>query len=93
MPTLIVEDVPAEVYQRLQERAAAERRSLPEEVLHLLKLLLRSDVTPTPRLPDFIPGDEIAAPGDLPRSSQPVPVSAYPGRPRLPDPLPGEASE
>jgi hypothetical protein len=37
MPTLIVENVPRELYDRLQQRAAAQQRSLPEEVLHLLE--------------------------------------------------------
>jgi plasmid stability protein len=74
MPTLIVENVPVEVYDRLQKRAAARRRTLPEEMLSLLEQLLREDDGPTPRLPDFIPGEEVSAPYDLPRSSQPVPV-------------------
>ena len=48
----------AEVYERLKERAAADRRTLPEETLHLLKQALRADGTPAPRLPDVIPGEE-----------------------------------
>jgi plasmid stability protein len=88
MPTVIVENVPSEVYERLQKRAAADRRSLPEEVLHLVREALRVEVAPAPRLPDFIPGEEISAPCDLPRSSQPVAVATYRGQPRLPDPLP-----
>jgi hypothetical protein len=87
MPTVIVENVPPEVYERLQQRAAAGRRSLPDEMLHLVREALR-DTTPPPRLPDFVPGEEISAPCDLPRSSQPAPVTTYPGQPRLPDPLP-----
>jgi plasmid stability protein len=86
MPTVIVENVPPEVYERLQQRAAAERRSLPEEVLHLVREALR-EAAPAPRLPDFVPGEEISAPCDLPRSSQAVAVTTYPGQPRLPDPL------
>jgi plasmid stability protein len=87
MPTVIVENVPPEVYERLQERAAADRRSLPEEILHLVRQALRVEVVPAPRLPDFIPGEEVAPPWDLPRSSQPVAVTTYRGQPRLPDPL------
>ena len=59
MPTLIVENVPADVYERLQKRAAAERRSLPEETLHLLTQLLREDTHPALRLPDLIPVEEV----------------------------------
>jgi plasmid stability protein len=70
MPTLIVENVPAEVYERLRRRAATEQRTLPEEMLHLLERVLMEDQIPAPRLPDFIPGEEVCAPYDLPRSSQ-----------------------
>jgi plasmid stability protein len=86
MPTVIVENMPPEVYERLQQRAAADRRSLPDEVLHLVKEALQQ-TTPAPRLPDFVPGEEISAPCDLPRSSQPVAVTSYQGDPRLPDPI------
>ncbi len=88
MPTLIVENVPPEVYERLQRRAAVERRTLPQETLHLLQQALREDDNPPPRIPDLIAGEEISAPCDLPRSSQPLHVVAYGGGPRLPDPLP-----
>jgi len=93
MPTLIVENVPADVYERLQKRAAAERRSLPEETLHLLTQLLREDIHPAPRLLDLTPVEEVSAPCDLPRSSQPVATTPYPGQPRLPDPVTGELPE
>jgi hypothetical protein len=86
MPTVIVENVPPEVYERLQQRATADRRSLAEEMLHLVKEALR-ETAPAPRLPDFVPGEEISAPCDLPRSSQPVGVTTYCGQPRSPDPL------
>jgi plasmid stability protein len=88
MPTVIMENVPADVYERLQRRAAAQRRSLPEELLHLLQAALTLEASPAPRLPDFIPSEEIAAPCDLPRSSQPVPIAAHEGLPRLPDSAP-----
>lgn len=87
MPTVIVENVPPEVYERLQQRATAARRSLPEEMLHLVREALRKNA-PAPRLPDLVPIEEISAPFDLPRSSQPVAVTIYHGRPRLPDPIP-----
>ncbi|HEV3145151.1 MAG TPA: hypothetical protein VGZ47_14775 [Gemmataceae bacterium] len=85
MPKLIVEDVPADVYERLKQRAEAEQRSVPEETVRLLDQALRA--SPSPRLPDLIPSEEIPAPCDLPRSSQPKQVTAYKGAPRLPDPL------
>jgi plasmid stability protein len=86
MPTLIVDNVPPELYDHLRRRAEQERRSLPEEMLHILEQALRPERTPTPRLPDFIATEEIAAPYDLPRSSRPVPVTARAGSPRWPDP-------
>jgi hypothetical protein len=88
MPTVIVGNVPPEVYERLQQRAVADRRSLPEVVLHLVREALRVEAAPAPRLPDFIPAEEVSAPCDLPRSSQPVTVTTYRGQPRVPGPLP-----
>jgi plasmid stability protein len=93
MPTLIVDNVPVDVYDRLKKRAAAESRSLPEETLHLLTQLLREEIYPAPRLPNLIPVEEVSAPCDLPRSSQPVATMPYPGQPRLPDPVAGERPE
>lgn len=85
MPTLIVENVPAEIYERLQKRAAGRQRSLPEETLHLLQQALREDDRPAPRQPEFLGNEEISAPCDLPRSSSAMPVAAHEGQPRLPD--------
>ena len=93
MPTLIVENVPVETYERLQMRAAAQQRSVPEEALHLLNEGVRTARKPTPRLPDFILGEEVSAPCDLPRTSQPVPMRAAWGQPRLPDALDEEVPE
>jgi plasmid stability protein len=93
MPTLIVDNVPPDLYEHLRRRAAAGRRSLPEETLHLLEQALREDRTPTPRVPDLLTSDEIPAPFDLPRSSRPVAVPARPGRPRLPDLPTGDAPQ
>lgn len=36
MPTLIVENVPGEVYERLRKQAQEKNRSLSEEVVQLL---------------------------------------------------------
>jgi plasmid stability protein len=85
MPTLIVEDVPTDVYELLQQRAAACQRTLPDETVRVLRQALRDDLPPTPRLPELIPNEEISAPCDLPRSSRPVTVLACNGQPRLPD--------
>ena len=93
MPTLIVENVPDETYERLQERATAEQRSVPEEALHLLNQLVRKAPVPAPRLPDFIPGDEMSAPCDLPRASQPLTMPAAWGQPRMPDLVDEETPE
>ncbi len=43
MPVLHVEDVPLDLYDRIQERAAAENRPLPAEVVHLLRQALASE--------------------------------------------------
>ena len=40
MPTLYVRDVPRELYTRLKERAARERRSISQEALSLLEWAL-----------------------------------------------------
>ena len=93
MPTLVVENVPVEIYERLQKRAAGQQRSLPEETLHLLQQALREIDSPPPRRPEFLGGEEVAAPCDLPRSSSPVIVTPHSGQPRLPDVLSGGEAE
>jgi plasmid stability protein len=93
MPTLVVENVPADVYESLRKRAAAGRRSLPEEMLDLLGQIVRADAKPSARLPDLHANEEFSAPYDLPRSSSPVQISAHRGQIRLLDPLPEEAAE
>ena len=87
MPTVIVPDVPDEVYERLRQRADRKQLTLGAEVLVLVTQALRRERQPAPRLPDFVPGEEISAPFDLPRPSNPTYVAAYPGEPRFPDPV------
>ena len=87
MPTLIVEDVPPDVYELLQRRAATRQRSVSDEAVRLLREVLQEDSHSPPRLPDLVPGEEIPAPCDLPRSGPVRTVPAYPGKPRLPDSL------
>lgn len=40
MPTLYVRDVPEDLYARLKERAAQERRSISQEAINLLEWAL-----------------------------------------------------
>ena len=80
MPTIVLENVPAEVYERLERRAASRQRPLAEEAVLLLREALGKDSASRPL--EWIPGEEIPAPYDLPRSSVPEFVTAYPGRPR-----------
>ena len=93
MPTLIVENVPADVYECLRRRAAVSQRSMPEEMLNLLGQVLHDDLSPEPRLPELVPNEEYSALCDLPRSSQPVSIPAHCGQPRLPDQLPSGLGE
>ncbi|MGH7172321.1 MAG: FitA-like ribbon-helix-helix domain-containing protein [Gemmataceae bacterium] len=100
MPTLIVEDLPGEIYERLQRRAKAENRTLEAEVVRVLEKGLngpesQGDVSvpapkvASPRLPDppILDTGEMSAPFDLPRSGVGVRVPTRPGGVRLPDPL------
>jgi plasmid stability protein len=89
MPTLIVENVPPEIYERLQERAAGQQRSLAEETLHLLQQALREHDHLSSRSPELLNSEEASAPIDLPRSSSPVLMTVRNGQPRLPDVLSG----
>jgi plasmid stability protein len=36
MPNLLIRDMPEEVFERLKDRAHADRRSMPAEAIHLL---------------------------------------------------------
>lgn len=89
MPTLIVENVPLEIYERLQERAAGQQRSLAEETLRLLQQAMRESDQLCSRSPEFLDGQEVSPPCDLPRSSSPVLTSVHNGQPRVPDVLSG----
>jgi plasmid stability protein len=87
MPSLLLEDIPPEVYERLQQRAARKQRSLSEETVEILRQAIETQAARNPRVPDYIPGEEIVPPCDLPRTSIPVPVDVVPAtKPRLPDP-------
>ncbi len=86
MLTLVLENVPPDIYDYLQRRAAERQRSVLEEALQLLRRGVQADRLADPWLPELIPSEEISAPCDLPRSSQPVQVATREGQPRLPDP-------
>lgn len=100
MPTLIVENVPGEVYERLQKQAEEKNRTLSEEVVQLLlqELGARASaegnrveckVADSPHLPDppILDTGEISVPFDLPRPGIGIRVPTRCGGRRLPDPL------
>ncbi len=98
MPTLIVEDIPREVYERLQQQAQAEKRTLSEEVVQLLRqglnaqeakgegVVVEYKIADSPRLPDppILDTGEISPPCTLPRPGVGVQVPTIPGGVRLP---------
>ena len=49
MPSLTIKDLPAPLWERWRQRAAADRRSLNREVIHLLeRVLAEAPATPGP---------------------------------------------
>lgn len=49
MPTLVIKSVPAKLHARLKRTAAAHRRSLTQETMHLLEMALAAeDAAPAP---------------------------------------------
>ena len=46
MPALVVDNVPAEIYEQLQRRADARRRSVQDEAIDLLLRGLRQENSP-----------------------------------------------
>ena len=43
MPTLVIKSVPAKLHARLKRTAAAHRRSLTQETMHLLEMALAAE--------------------------------------------------
>jgi plasmid stability protein len=87
MPTLIVDNLPLDIYQQLERRASARQRSVEDETVELLQQALRTQETDVGhRLPDLVPQDEGTAPCDLPRPAPATRVGFCTGSPRLPDP-------
>src|SRR5438128_1979720 len=76
MPTLVLENVPADVYERLQELASINQRSVPVEAVQLQRQALPYAHPPEPQLP----------PCDLPVPGEKVTVMVRNGPPPLPDP-------
>ena len=50
MPTLHVRNVPADLYERIQQHAPAENRSLSAEVINLLRTALEETERPQARI-------------------------------------------
>ena len=78
MSTLNLENVPPDVYERLQRRASASNRSVAEEAVRILEQLLPD--------PPFLT-EEIPAPCDLPLPGPGEPVAFRDGPLPLPDPI------
>jgi hypothetical protein len=82
MPDLVLENVPQELYDELQQAAESNKRSVAEEALERLKRK-HSRL----HLPDepFLTG-EISAPCTIPLPGEGKPVKARLGEEHLPDP-------
>jgi plasmid stability protein len=86
MPALLMDNIPPEIYELLQRRADARRRSVQDEAIDLLQRSLRREgFAAAPRLPDLIIAEEISPPWDLPRPGPSESARTHPGKPRLPD--------
>ncbi len=77
MPTLIVEDVPEDIYEEIRRLAQAGNRTLSQEAFRLLEqgLSIEGHICPYP------------APFDLPRPGDGVSVQTIWGGERLPTPF------
>ena len=51
MPTLVIKSVPESLHQRLKRMAAAHRRSLTQETMHLLERALEAEEASLPANP------------------------------------------
>jgi len=88
MPTLTVEDLSAQLYEMLAQRASEARRSVSEEAKQILAdtLGVPPAAAENHRLPELIPSEEISPPYDLPLSGPAQRVMARHVAPPLPDP-------
>jgi hypothetical protein len=85
MPSLVLDNVPADLFERLRRQAQVRRRPLAEEALFLLDQALPAQA-PAP-LAEYVPSEEISAPFDLPLPEEAVRRKGRWGEPPLPDPL------
>jgi hypothetical protein len=93
MPTVVLEDVPAELSERIRQLAAAQNRTIPAEVVRLLRQGLREEEetsTAARHPPDGTAPDRLADPASAtaappPAACEPVPAPVPSGhRPDLP---------
>jgi hypothetical protein len=103
MPTLILENVPPDLYEQLKMRAESKNQPLPKEALDLLTIGLKYEsandekqppaagalrtAAAQPRLPEYIPLEEGPPPYDIPRPPSRRHVNARRGNRHLPNPL------
>lgn len=89
MPTLTVEDLPPQLFDRLVRRASEARRTVSDEAKQILtdSLIRVASMPDRARLPELIPSEEISPPCDLPLSAPATPVKFRQVDPPLPDPL------
>jgi hypothetical protein len=70
MPTLVIDNVPAPLYEQIERLALARKRTPADTVLEVLETAFRT-VTPTPSEPpppsEIFLSTEISAPFDIPR--------------------------
>lgn len=68
MPTLILDAMPVDVYERIERLAHATNRPLPDQAIRLLRQAIQEVDAVSPRLPDVLDeSGEVPASFDLPR--------------------------
>ena len=85
MATLVLENVPANVYESLRHLAAARQRSVSDETIGLLQQALGDDVVQSFPVSEWIASEEISAPCDLPLPGPGISTLACEGDAPLPD--------
>jgi antitoxin FitA len=65
MPTLHVRNVPTDLYERVQQRAQAENRSISAEVINLLRSALHETERPQARILEEIRRRRFYRPADV----------------------------
>jgi hypothetical protein len=98
MPTLIVENMPSEIYGRIEQLARARREPLAAEAVRLIEKGLRQEESErtesAPRLPDSpLMSQEISAPLTLPRPGDGMICDFGHGSVRLPEPIRKQVGE